>query len=105
MCIRDRASRSDDPTYASFFPLAGQEGTLRKFLAGTLLEGYVAMKTGSMRGIQCYAGYKLDDDYVPTHTIVIIMNEITGSRETAKKAAQRMLLEIFANQDNSEIEK
>lgn len=99
------ASRSDDPTYASFFPLAGQEGTLRKFLAGTPLEGYVAMKTGSMRGIQCYAGYKLDDDYVPTHTIVIIMNEITGSRETAKKAAQRMLLEIFANQDNSEIEK
>ncbi|MDE6226244.1 MAG: D-alanyl-D-alanine carboxypeptidase [Muribaculaceae bacterium] len=86
---------SGDPTYASFFPLAGQEGTLRRFLAGSPLEGYIAMKTGSMRGIQCYAGYKLDDDYVPTHTVVIIMNDITGSRDAAKKAAERMLLEIF----------
>ena len=86
---------SGDATYASFFPLAGQEGTLRRFLAGTPLEGYIAMKTGSMRGIQCYAGYKLDDDYVPTHTVVIMMNDITGSRDTAKKAAERMLLSIF----------
>ncbi|MCH5225628.1 MAG: D-alanyl-D-alanine carboxypeptidase [Muribaculaceae bacterium] len=86
---------SANPNYASFFPLAGQEGTLKKFLAGTPLDSYVAMKTGSMRGIQCYAGYKLDDDYMPTHVIVIIMNGITKSRERAKKAAEDMLLAIF----------
>lgn len=86
---------SDNPNYASFFPLAGQEGTLKKFLAGTPLDSYIAMKTGSMRGIQCYAGYKLDDDYIPTHVIVIIMNDITKSREKAKKAAENMLLSIF----------
>lgn len=90
------ASMSGDPYYASFFPLAGQEGTLKNFLKDTPLDGYVAMKTGSMKGIQCYAGYKLDDDYVPTHTIVIIMNDITGSRDKARKAAEKMLLEIFA---------
>lgn len=87
---------SGNPHYASFFPLAGQEGTLKKFLAGTSLDGYVAMKTGSMKGIQCYAGYKLDDDYMPTHVIVIIMNEITKSRDKAKEAAEKMLLKIFA---------
>ena len=87
---------SDNPHYASFFPLAGQEGTLKKFLAGTPLDSYVAMKTGSMRGIQCYAGYKLDDDYMPTHVIVIIMNEINKSRDRAKKAAENMLLAIFS---------
>ncbi|MCH5228505.1 MAG: D-alanyl-D-alanine carboxypeptidase [Muribaculaceae bacterium] len=86
---------SGNPDYASFFPLAGQEGTLKKFLAGTSLDSYIAMKTGSMRGIQCYAGYKLDDDYMPTHVIVIIMNEITKSRERAKQAAEKMLLSIF----------
>lgn len=86
---------SDNPYYASFFPLAGQEGTLKKFLAGTHLDSYIAMKTGSMRGIQCYAGYKLDDDYMPTHVIVIIMNEITKSRDRAKQAAENMLLSIF----------
>lgn len=86
---------SDNPHYASFFPLAGQEGTLKKFLAGTSLDSYVAMKTGSMRGIQCYAGYKLDEDYMPTHVIVIIMNDISKSRDRAVKAAEKMLLSIF----------
>lgn len=86
---------SSNPYYASFFPLAGQEGTLKKFLAGTPLDSYVAMKTGSMKGIQCYAGYKLDDDFAPTHAIVIIMNGITNSRDRAKKAAEKLLLSIF----------
>lgn len=88
-------SMSGNPYYASFFPLAGQEGTLKKFLAATPLDSYVAMKTGSMKGIQCYAGYKLDEDYVPTHAIVIMMNDITGSRTKAKTAAEKMLLSIF----------
>ncbi|MDE6143644.1 MAG: hypothetical protein K2F94_06180, partial [Muribaculaceae bacterium] len=48
-----------------------------------------------MKGIQCYAGYKLDENYVPTHVVVIIMNDITGSRDKAKKAAEKMLLDIF----------
>lgn len=86
---------SDNPHYASFFPLAGQEGTLKKFLAGTSLDSYVAMKTGSMKGIQCYAGYKLDDDFVPTHAIVIIMNNITKNRDQAKRASEKLLLSIF----------
>lgn len=86
---------SGDPYYASFFPLAGQEGTLKRFLSETPLDSYIAMKTGSMKGIQCYAGYKLDEDYAPTHAVVIIMNDITGSTDKARKAAERMLLDIF----------
>ena len=86
---------STNPHYASFFPLAGQEGTLRKFLKETPLDSYVAMKTGSMRGIQCYAGYKLDDDYKPTHVIVIIMNNINKNRDIAVKSAENLLLDIF----------
>lgn len=86
---------SGDVNYASFFPLAGQEGTLKKFLVDTPLDSYIAMKTGSMTGIQCYAGYKLDDDYIPTHAVVIIMNNIAKNRDRAKKAAERMLLDIF----------
>ena len=94
-------ARSDNPVYASLFPLAGQEGTLKSFLKETPLDGYIAMKTGSMRGIQCYAGYLLDEDYAPTHTVVIIMNEITGSRDKAKKVAEKMLLDIFTNHVSS----
>lgn len=85
----------DNEAYASFMPLAGQEGTLHAFLKDTELDAYVAMKTGSMNGIQCYAGYKLDEKFAPTHTIVILMNEI-GRRSDARAAAERLLLETFS---------
>lgn len=88
-------AKSDDPYFASFFPLAGQEGTLRSFMHGSELDSYIALKTGSMRGIQCYAGYKLDDDYVPTHSVVIMINNMSD-RGAARKAVARLLLDIFA---------
>lgn len=86
-----------DPYYASFFPLAGQEGTLKKFLAETPLDSYIALKTGSMNGIQCYAGYKLDDDYVPTHAVVVMINEM-NNRASARATVEKTLLNFFANE-------
>ncbi len=86
-----------NPYYASFFPLAGQEGTLKKFLVGTPLEGEIAMKTGSMSGIQCYAGYKLDSEYAPTHIVVVMMNKLSN-RASARAALQKLLLAAFDEQ-------
>lgn len=98
------ARMSSNPYYASFFPLAGQEGTLRRFGTGTLLEGYAAMKTGSMRGIQSYAGYLLNDDYEPTHVIVVMMNNL-GDRSAARQALQEMLVKLlFAEKAESQIQ-
>ncbi len=90
--ILQRMGTNED--YASLMPLAGQGGTLAEFLKSTALDAYVAMKTGSMKGIQCYAGYKLDEEFAPTHSIVIIMNDI-GPRASARKAAEELLLGIF----------
>ena len=81
--------------YVSFFPLAGQEGTLKLFLKDTELDSYIALKTGSMRGIQCYAGYKLDDDYVPTHVVVIMINNFKCSRSVVRELCEKMLLKTF----------
>lgn len=86
---------SHNADYASFFPLAGQEGTLSSFLKGTPLDSYIAMKTGSMSGVQCYAGYMLDDNYAPTHAVVILINDFKGARSEVKKAAENMLLKTF----------
>lgn len=85
---------SDNPYYASFFPIAGEEGTLKKYLKDTPLKGYIALKTGSMNGIQCYAGYKLDEDYNPTHTIVVMLNDMK-SRTEARETLKKVLLELF----------
>lgn len=87
-------SLADNVEYASFFPLAGQEGTLKTFLAGTPLDSYVALKTGSMNGIQSYAGYLLDEDFAPTHTIVVISNNLKN-RTRMRADLEKMLLRIF----------
>lgn len=86
-----------DPDYASFLPLAGQEGTLKNFLHETPLDSYIALKTGSMSGIQCYAGYKLDDDFAPTHAVVVILNALPRGRTAARAAVEQYLLDLFAD--------
>lgn len=86
---------SDNVDYVSFFPLAGQDGTLRNFLKDSPLDSYIALKTGSMKGIQCYAGYKLDDYYAPTHVVVVMVNNMPQSRGAARSAVADMLLSIF----------
>ena len=89
---------ADNVEYASFFPLAGQEGTLKKFLADTPLDSYVALKTGSMNGIQSYAGYLLDEDFAPTHSIVVISNNLKD-RNKMRSDLEKCLLEIFVSQN------
>lgn len=87
--------KSTDADYVSFFPLAGIEGTLKSFLKDTPLQDYIALKTGSMNGIQCYAGYMLDDDYAPTHVVVVMINDMPRGRADAKNAVKNMLLKTF----------
>lgn len=89
---------SERPTaaaYASLFPRAGMDGTMKGFLKDTPLEGTIAMKTGSMKGVQSYAGYKLDSEGFPTHVIVVMINGFTCSRAKLKSAIERMLLDMF----------
>lgn len=92
--------------YISLFPLAGIHGTMRNFLVGTPLEGRVAMKTGSMKGVQSYSGYLLDEEGRPTHLLVFIANGFKCSRVALKNDIQRLLLELFdvSLQTNKEVE-
>lgn len=85
---------SDDPIYVSFFPLTGEEGTVRNFLTDTPLEGYMALKTGSMNGIQSYAGYVLDEDFQPTHVVVVMTNDMKN-RAAFRQALTEFFLTLF----------
>ena len=82
-------------TYVSFFPKAGLEGTLRSFLTKSALKGKIALKTGSMNAVQCYAGYKLDDNNRPTHVIVIMVNGFFCKRADLKKGIEDLLNDTF----------
>lgn len=83
--------------YASLFPRAGVEGTMRGFLKGTSLEGRLATKTGSMRGVQCYGGYVLDESGQPTHVVVVMVNDFRCSRDRLKQEIGHHLLETLTS--------
>lgn len=90
------ASHVKAPEYVSLFPKAGLEGTMKGFLRDTPLEGRVAMKTGSMKGVQSYAGFLIGDDGLPTHVIVVMVNGFTCSRARLKEEIENVLLRNFA---------
>ena len=90
--------------YTSFFPRAGYDGTLRNFLLDTDLEGLVAMKTGSMKGVQSYAGYMIDEETGrPSHIIVFMSNNFRCSRAALKTAFQRLLISLLSPQPQEQV--
>lgn len=83
-------------TYVSLFPVVGKEGTVRGMFKGTPLEGKLVLKSGTLTGVKCYAGYKLDDKTGrPTHAVVAMVNNCKDNNH-AKADIQRAILKIFA---------
>ncbi len=78
--------------YVSLFPKAGMEGTMRNFLKDTPLQGKLAMKTGSMRGVQCFAGYMLGDNGKPSHIVVVMVNDFSIGRSKLRREISNFLL-------------
>ncbi len=89
------ATSPDADTYCGFFPRAGREGTLRGFLSRSPLKGKIALKTGSVSAVQCYAGYKFDNAGKPTHIIVILVNGFFCPRSQVRRGAERLLEQTF----------
>lgn len=81
--------------YTALFPRVGKEGTVKRFMAGTPLEGRMALKTGSMNGVQCYAGYVFDGDNKPSHVVVVMINSFFCSRDTLRTAIANWVLKYL----------
>lgn len=89
------ADMSGDTAYVSAFPLVGFDGTVKNFLRDTPLEGRMALKSGSMTGVRCYAGYKLDGEGRPTHAVVLMVNNSFLKAAELRKTLERYLLALF----------
>lgn len=76
------------PRYIGYFPLVGREGTVRRLLSDSPLAGQLALKSGSMNGVQTYAGYKLDMNGQPTHVVVVMVNDFTTTRARVVKSIE-----------------
>ncbi len=93
------------PRFLQMLPRAGQTGTMKSFLKDTPLEGRLWAKTGSMNGIQSYAGYVVDEQGTPSHVVVIMVNGFKGDRASLKNALKDMLLEkLFPPDQNSQFD-
>lgn len=79
--------------FMSLFPKAGNSGTLKSFLKNSPLDNRLYAKTGSLNGVQCYAGYAVDVIGVPTHVVVIMVNGFKGERAKLKSTLEALLIE------------
>lgn len=85
-------------TFISTLPEAGREGTVKMLLAGTPLAGKVWAKSGSMNGVQCYAGYCCTDRRL---AFAVIVNGFSSKRWEVQREIGRFLYSVFT--DGSDI--
>ena len=73
-------------------PRAGMEGTVRNFLRNTPHAGRVWVKSGSIFGVQSFAGYILHDNRKYAFTIMV--NNFNGTRVQVRAAIEQFLLSL-----------
>lgn len=73
-------------------PKAGKEGTLIGFLRKSRYEGKIAAKSGSIGGVQCYAGYLTDGN--KQYAFTIMVNKFNGARSQVRSAIEKYLLSL-----------
>ena len=84
-------SRHSD-AFVYSLPKAGQEGTLRAFMTNTKYNGKIFAKSGSIGGVQCYAGYLIDGN--KKYAFSIMINKFNGTRAQVRGAIEQLLLSL-----------
>ena len=85
------------PAFLSALPHPG-EGTLQGLLPGVAGRERFCLKSGSMGGTLCYAGYLLDADGRPAVTLAILVNNSSESASRLRSFMSQLLLQLLAPQ-------
>ena len=72
--------------FYSSLPTAGRDGTLKSFMSNTKYTGKIRAKSGSIGGVQCFAGYLIDGN--KKYAFTIMVNKFTGSRSAVRKSIE-----------------
>lgn len=77
--------------YVGSFARVGLDGTVRSFMKGMKGRDNFVLKSGSMTGVVCYVGYRLDPKTkAPTHVVAMMVNNAPNA--SAARAAMAKLL-------------
>ncbi|MEM8602356.1 MAG: D-alanyl-D-alanine carboxypeptidase/D-alanyl-D-alanine-endopeptidase [Cyanobacteria bacterium P01_H01_bin.121] len=87
------AQSPHNTTYRQSLAVAGQRGTLRNRFRGTLADGRLYAKTGSMRGIAALAGYLQPVQY-PEVVFSILINDADQSYGVLQRAIEELVLTL-----------
>lgn len=69
------SAMSSNPDYVGSYARVGLDGTVKNFLKGVPGRENFILKSGSMTGVVCYTGYRLNPTTkAPTHVIAIMIN-------------------------------
>ena len=86
------AKSANKDIFIASLPVAGESGTVKNLLKGTALEGKVCAKSGTIGGVQSYAGYIVWKD--KTYAFALIVNHFSGKRKEIIKHLESVLLSI-----------
>lgn len=93
LAYADRDSIGAD--YSQLLPRAGREGSVKRLLLRTPLRGKIVLKSGSMGGVQCYAGYYPASR--PRYAVAIMVNNFPSKRSQVVSQVQTLLLDLFGS--------
>ncbi len=83
---------SESEAFMASLPEVGREGTVRNFLKGTVLEGHARLKSGSISGVRCYAGYLEQGGKL--YAIAVMVNNYEGKAGRVTKALEQLVLQL-----------
>lgn len=77
--------------YVGSFARVGLDGTVKNFMRGIPGRENFVLKSGSMTGVVCYVGYRLDSQTkAPTHAIAVMVNNAPDPK-AAREAISQLL--------------
>ena len=85
--------------FPTLLPRCGVDGTVRNLLKGTCLSGNIALKSGSMTGVRCYAGYYPAER--PRYSVVLLTNNFHCTYEQLKSSIERLMVGMFESYQNT----
>ena len=91
--MAERRFGSKQLRLVDLMPRVGVNARIGTIIPETAISTHVAVKSGSMRDVQCYVGYYPAEE--PQYAWAVLVNNWHGSRPNLKNMIDRLLIGIF----------
>jgi D-alanyl-D-alanine carboxypeptidase/D-alanyl-D-alanine-endopeptidase (penicillin-binding protein 4) len=91
-------SMKENNDFKNSLPISGKTGTLKYFGKGTILQGKILAKSGSMQRVRSYAGY-ITSKSGEKYAFAIIINNFNCNSSQIKKKIESLFVGIYKDLD------